>query len=114
MIRGHCGPTVRPVSLHRRKPKLPLRGVAKLRAILDKAGQVPPHMKETTVAFKDGNDLKLRDKDGRLFSRRAALAGAAGALALAGTELMGCSAFGVSANDASTASNELTLSLIHI
>lgn len=65
-------------------------------------------MKETTVAFKDGNDLKLRDKDGRLFSRRAALAGAAGALALAGTELMGCSAFGVSANDASTASNELT------
>lgn len=65
-------------------------------------------MKETTVAFKDGNDLKLRDKDGRLFSRRAALAGAAGALALVGTELMGCSAFGVSANDASTASNELT------
>lgn len=65
-------------------------------------------MKETTVAFKDGNDLKLRDKDGRLFSRRAALAGAAGALALAGTDLMGCSAFGVSANDASTASNELT------
>ena len=60
------------------------------------------------MAFKDGNDLKLRDKDGRLFSRRAALAGAAGALALAGTELMGCSAFGVSANDASTASNELT------
>lgn len=42
-------------------------------------------MKETTVAFKDGNDLKLRDKDGRLFSRRAALAGAAGALAFAGT-----------------------------
>ena len=33
------------------------------------------------MAFKDGNDLKLRDKDGRLFSRRAALAGAAGALA---------------------------------
>lgn len=65
-------------------------------------------MKETTVAFKDGNDLKLRDNDGRLFSRRAALAGAAGALALAGTDLMGCSAFGVSANDASTASNELT------
>lgn len=60
------------------------------------------------MAFKDGNDLKLRDKDGRLFSRRAALAGAAGALALAGTELMGCSAFGVSANDTSTASNELT------
>lgn len=65
-------------------------------------------MKETTVAFKDGNDLKLRDKDGRLFSRRAALAGAAGALALAGTGLMGCSAVSAGASDASTASNELT------
>lgn len=60
------------------------------------------------MAFKDGNDLKLRDKDGRLFSRRAALAGAAGALAFAGTCLMGCSAVSAGASDASTASNELT------
>lgn len=45
---------------------------------------------------------------GQLFSRRTALAGAAGVLALAGTGLMGCSAVGAGANDASTASDELT------
>lgn len=65
-------------------------------------------MRETTVAFKDGNDMELSDKDSRLLTRRAALAGAAGALALVGTGLMGCSDFGASANDASTTSNELT------
>ena len=48
------------------------------------------------MVFKDGNDMELSDKDIRLFSRRAALAGAAGALALVGT------------GAASTASNELT------
>lgn len=65
-------------------------------------------MRETTVAFKDGNDMELSDKDNRLLSRRVALAGAAGALALAGTGLMGCSVGGTGSNDASTASNELT------
>ena len=65
-------------------------------------------MRETTVAFKDGNDMELSDKDGRLLSRRAALAGTAGALALAGTGLMGCSVGGAGASAASTASNELT------
>lgn len=65
-------------------------------------------MRETTVAFKDGNDMELSDKDSRLFSRRAALAGAAGALALAGTGLTGCSVGGAGTGAASTASNELT------
>ena len=65
-------------------------------------------MRKTTVVFKDGNDMELSDKDSRLFSRRAALAGAAGALALAGTGLMGCSVGGAGSNDASTASSELT------
>lgn len=60
------------------------------------------------MAFKDGNDMELSDKDSRLFSRRAALAGTAGALALVGTGLMGCSVGGAGAGDASTASNELS------
>lgn len=65
-------------------------------------------MRETTVASKDGNDMELSDKDSRLFSRRAALAGAAGALALAGTGFTGCSVGGAGTGAASTASNELT------
>lgn len=60
------------------------------------------------MAFKDGNDMGLGREGGRLFSRRAALVGTAGALALAGTGLMGCSVGGAGAGDASTASNELT------
>lgn len=60
------------------------------------------------MAFKGGNDMELSDKDSRLFSRRAALAGAAGALALAGTGLMGCLVGGAGADAASTANNELT------
>lgn len=64
-------------------------------------------MRETTVAFKHGNDMELSDKDSGLFSRRAALAGTAGALAFAGTGLMGCSVGRAGSNDASTASNEL-------
>lgn len=60
------------------------------------------------MVFKDGNDMELSDKDSRLFSRRAALAGAAGALALAGTGLMGCSVGGAGTGAASTSSNELT------
>ena len=60
------------------------------------------------MAFKNGDDMGLGDEDGRLFSRRAVLAGAAGVLAMAGTGLMGCSAVGASADDASSADNELT------
>lgn len=60
------------------------------------------------MVFKDGNDMELSDKDIRLFSRRVALAGAAGALALAGTGLTGCSVGGAGTGAASTASNELT------
>lgn len=52
--------------------------------------------------------MELSDKDSGLLSRRAVLAGAAGALAFAGTGLMGCSVGGAGAGDASTASNELT------
>lgn len=59
------------------------------------------------MAFNDGSDMELSDKDNRLFSRRAALAGAAGALAFAGIGLMGCSVGGAGAGDASTASDEL-------
>ena len=65
-------------------------------------------MRETTAAFKGGNEMGLGNEDGRLLSRRAALAGAAGALAFAGMGLMGCSVGGAAAGDASTASNELT------
>ena len=65
-------------------------------------------MRETTVAFKDGNDMELCDKDSGLLTRRAALAGAVGALALVGTGLMGCSAASAGASDVSAASNELT------
>ncbi len=65
-------------------------------------------MREATVAFKDGNDMELSDKDSRLLTRRAALAGAAGALTLVGTGLMGCSVVSAGASDASAASNELT------
>ena len=60
------------------------------------------------MAFKDGDEMGLGNEGGRLFSRRAALAGAAGVLALAGTGLTGCSAAGAGANDTSTTSDELT------
>lgn len=60
------------------------------------------------MAFKDGDDMGLDNECGRLFSRRAVLAGATGVLALAGTGLTGCSATGAGANDASAASDELT------
>lgn len=65
-------------------------------------------MRQATVAFKDGNDMELSDKGSGLLTRRAALAGAAGALTLVGTGLMGCSAVSAGASDASAASNELT------
>ena len=60
------------------------------------------------MAFKDGDDMGSNSEGGRLFSRREALTGAAGVLALAGTGLMGCSAVGAGASDSSTADNELT------
>lgn len=60
------------------------------------------------MAFKDGDDMGLDNECGRLFSRRAILAGATGVLALAGTGLTGCSATGAGANDASAASDDLT------
>lgn len=60
------------------------------------------------MAFKDGDDMGLDNECGRLFSRRAVLAGATGVLALAGTGLTGCSATGAGANDASAASDVLT------
>lgn len=59
------------------------------------------------MAFKDGDDMGLDNECGRLFSRRAVLAGATGVLALAGTGLTGCSATGAGANDASAASDVL-------
>ena len=61
------------------------------------------------MTFFDGDDMGLSNEGGRLFSRRAALAGsAAGVLALAGTGLTGCSVAGAGANDASSTDNELT------
>ena len=61
------------------------------------------------MTFFDGEDMGLSNEGGRLFSRRAALAGsAAGVLALAGTGLTGCSVAGAGANDASSTDNELT------
>ena len=60
------------------------------------------------MAFRNGDDMGLGNEGGRLFSRRAALAGAAGVLAMAGAGLMGCSAAGADASDSSTADNELT------
>ena len=60
------------------------------------------------MAFNNSGDMGLGNECGRLFSRRAALAGAAGALALAGAGLVGCSAASAGTNDTSTASDELT------
>lgn len=58
------------------------------------------------MAFMDGNDMGLGREGSRLFSRRTALTGAAGVLALAGTGLMGCSVGEAGTGAASTASNE--------
>ena len=60
------------------------------------------------MAFKNGDDMGLGNEGARLFSRRMALAGAAGVLAMAGAGLTGCSAAGAGASDSSTADNELT------
>lgn len=61
------------------------------------------------MIFFDGDDMGLSNEDGRLFSRRAALAdSAAGVLALASAGLAGCSAAGADTSSASSADNELT------
>ena len=61
------------------------------------------------MTFFDGDDMGLSNEGGRLFSRRAALAGtAAGALVLASAGLAGCSAAGADANDTFDADDELT------
>lgn len=53
--------------------------------------------------------MGLNNEGGRLLTRRAALAGtAAGAFALAGAGLMGCSAVGADVSDSSSADDELT------
>ena len=61
------------------------------------------------MAFRDGDGMGLDNEGGRLFTRRAALAGtAAGAWALVSAGLTGCSAAGADTSSASSADNELT------
>lgn len=61
------------------------------------------------MAFIDDDGMGLDNEGGRLFSRRAALAGsAAGVLALTSVGLAGCSAAGADTSSASSADNELT------
>lgn len=61
------------------------------------------------MTFFDGDDMGLSNEDGWSLTRRAVLAGtAAGTLALVSAGLAGCSVVGASADDASSASSELT------
>lgn len=61
------------------------------------------------MTFFDGDDMGLSNEDGRLLTRRTVLAGtAAGTLALVSAGLAGCPVVGASADDASSASSELT------
>lgn len=61
------------------------------------------------MTFFNGDDMGLSNESGRLFSRRAVLAGSvAGVLALTSVGLAGCAAIGAGVNDASAASDELT------
>lgn len=60
------------------------------------------------MTFFDGDDSRVNSKTSRLLTRRAALTGAAGALALAGAGLVGCSVAGADANDTPDADDELT------
>ena len=61
------------------------------------------------MTFFDNDDTGANGKNGRLLTRRAALAGtAAGALALTSAGLAGCSAAGTDASDTSNADTELT------
>lgn len=60
------------------------------------------------MTFFDGDDMGLSNEGGRLLTRRAALTGAAGALALAGAGLVGCSVTGADASNSSSTDTELT------
>lgn len=56
----------------------------------------------------DGDDSRVNNKTSWLLTRRAALTGAAGALALAGAGLVGCSVTGADASNSSSTDTELT------
>ena len=56
----------------------------------------------------DGDDSRVNNKTSGLLTRRAALTGAAGALALAGAGLVGCSVTGADASNSSSTDTELT------
>ena len=60
------------------------------------------------MTFFDGDDSRVNNKTSWLLTRRAALTGAAGALALAGAGLVGCSVTGADASDSSSTDTELT------
>ena len=60
------------------------------------------------MTFFDGNDLRVNSKTSWLLTRRAALTGAVGALALAGAGLVGCSVTGADASSSSSTDTELT------
>ena len=60
------------------------------------------------MTFFDGDDSRVNNKTSWLLTRRAALAGAAGALALAGAGLVGCSVTGADASNSSSTDTELT------
>ena len=61
------------------------------------------------MKFFDGDDAGSSNEGGWPLTRRVALAGtAAGAFALAGAGLMGCSATGAGASDVSSSDDELT------
>lgn len=60
------------------------------------------------MTFFDGDDLRVNSKTSWLLTRRAALTGAVGALALAGAGLVGCSVTGADASSSSSTDTELT------
>ena len=60
------------------------------------------------MTFFDGDDSRVNNKTSCLLTRRAALTGAAGALALAGAGLVGCSVTGADASNSSSTDTELT------
>ena len=60
------------------------------------------------MTFFDGDDSRVNNKTSWLLTRRAALTGAAGALALAGAGLVGCSVAGADASNSSSTDTELT------
>lgn len=60
------------------------------------------------MTFFDGDDSRVNNKTSWLLTRRAALTGAVGALALAGAGLVGCSVTGADASNSSSMDTELT------